>query len=97
MIWQVLRLIKYQFDILFAPSSQIYLADLLSRAAREPNREETMAGQRVEMHISTIVAADNMYNDSMLEEKRKESNKDNDHLQTLEKVRRGWKNLLRNI
>ena len=66
-----MRLIKYQFDILFAPSSQIYLADLLSRAAREPNRKETIARQRVEMHVNTIVAADDMYEDGMLEELRK--------------------------
>ena len=85
-----MRLIKYQFDILFAPSSQIYLADLLSRAAREPNREETMAGQRVEMYVNTIVAADDMYEDGMLEELRKESSQDNNYLQALEEVRGGW-------
>ena len=72
-----LRLTRYQFKIFFTPGNQMYLADLLSRPAREPNRSETMQGQRVEMHVSTIVAADDMYKKGMLEEEGKESNKYN--------------------
>ena len=68
----------------------MHLADLLSRAAREPNRDEIMAGQRVEMHVNTIVAADDMYEDGMLEELRKESSNDNNYLQALEEVRGSW-------
>ena len=34
-----LRLMRYQFEIFFTPGNRMYLADLLSRAAREPNRE----------------------------------------------------------
>ena len=64
---------RYQFEIFFTPGNRMYLADLLSRAAREPNREEAMAGQRVEMHVNTIVAADDMYEDGMLEELRSQS------------------------
>ena len=33
--------------------------------------EETMTGQRVEMHVNTIVVADDMYEDGMLEELKK--------------------------
>ena len=47
-----------------------------------------MAGQRVKMYVNTIVAADDMYEDGMLEELRKESSKDN--LQALEEVIGGW-------
>ena len=43
----------------------MYLADLLTRTARKPNKEETMVGERAEMHVSTIVAADDMYEDGM--------------------------------
>ena len=43
------------------------LANVLSRAERELNREETMAEQRVEMHISIMIRADDdMYKDGML-------------------------------
>ena len=80
---------RYQFEIFFTPGNQMYLADLLSTAARESNREETMAGQRVEMHVKTVVAADDMHEDGMLEELRKESSQDNNYLQALEEVRRG--------
>ena len=80
-----LRLISCQFDIFFTPGNQMYLADLLSRAAKEPNREETMAGQRVETHVSTIVAADDMYK----EELRRKNGKNNNYLQALEEVRGG--------
>ena len=64
-----LRLSRYQFDILFPPGNQwqMYLSDLLSRAAREPNKEETMVGQRIEIYVSTIVAADDMYKAGTLE------------------------------
>ena len=41
-----LRLMKYQYDIFFTLGNQMYLADLFSRAAREPNRKDTMAGQK---------------------------------------------------
>ena len=69
----------------------MYLADLLSRAVRDPSREETMQGQKVEMHVKTTVAADDMCEDGMLEELRKERViKDNNYLQALEEVRRGW-------
>ena len=68
----------------------MYLADLLSRAARNSNIEETMAEQRVEMHVNTIIAADNMYTDGMLEELRKESSKQNNFIQALEEVGGGW-------
>ena len=60
-----------EFDIFVTPGNRMYLADLLSRAAREPNREETMARQRVEMHVNTLVATDDMYDGGMLEELRK--------------------------
>ena len=49
-----------------------------------------MAGQRVEMHVNTIVAADDMYEDGMLEELRKDNSQDNNYLQALEEVRGGW-------
>ena len=65
----------------------MYMADLLLRAARETNREETMARQRVEMDVNTKVVADDMYEDGMLEELRKESSKNNNFLQVLEEVR----------
>ena len=42
-----LRLRRYKFDIFFTLGNQMYLADLLSIAVREPNRdnrEETIAG-----------------------------------------------------
>ena len=77
---------RYQFEIFFTPGNQMYLADLLSRAAKEPNREETMAGQRVETHVRTIVAADDMYK----EELRRKNGKNNNYLQALEEVRGGW-------
>ena len=38
----------------------MYLADLLPRAATEPNREETIKGPKVKMHVRTIVATDDM-------------------------------------
>ena len=62
-----LRLMRSQFDIFFTPGNQVYLADLLSRAVGGPNREETMQGQKVEMHVKTTVAADDMFEDGMLE------------------------------
>ena len=39
-----------------------------------------MAGKRVEMHVSTIVAADDMHDDGMLEEMEKQSYKDKNYL-----------------
>ena len=63
-----LRLIKYKFEILFTPGNQTYLADSISRAAREPIREETMAGRKVDIHVNTMAATDDMYKDGMLED-----------------------------
>ena len=44
----------------------------------------------MEIQVTTIVAADDMYEDGMLKEMRKESNKNTNYLQVLEEVRRGW-------
>ena len=85
-----LRLSRNQFDILFTPGNQMYLSDLLSRAAREPNKEETMVGQRIEIYVSTIVAADDMYKAGTLEKLKKDSSKDNNYLHVLEEKRGGW-------
>ena len=82
-----MRLMRYQFDIFFKPGKQMYLADLLSRATREPNREETMTRQRLDMHVNPIVVADDMYEDGILEELRKKSNRNDNYLQALEEVR----------
>ena len=71
---------RYQFEIFFISGNRMYLVDLLSRVARELNREATMAGQRVEMYVNIIVAVDDMYEDGMLEELRKESSQDNNYL-----------------
>ena len=67
----------------------MYLADLLLRAAREYNKEKTMQGQRVDMHVATIVAADNIYKDSMLEKIKNKSNKNHNYLRALEEVKGG--------
>ena len=42
------------------------------------------------MHVSTIVAVDDLYKDGMLKKIRKKRNKNNNHLQTLDEVRKGW-------
>ena len=61
-----LRLMRYWFDILFTPGNQATKCTWLTY-----NIEETMTGQRVEMHVNTIVVADDMYEDGMLEELKK--------------------------
>ena len=67
----------------------MFMADLSSRPAGIPSREDRESAPRVEMHVYSIIQAEEMFDDLMLDEIRREDLEDRVYQQITEQVRRG--------
>ena len=85
-----LRLMRYRFEIFHTQGSKMFLADLLSRPAGEMTKQEEERGKRVEMHVGTIIKAEEMFDDMMMEEVRKEAEEDPIYQRVKREIESGW-------
>lgn len=85
-----LRLMRYNFTIFHTPGSKMILADLLSRPAGVPTPKEERRAKKVEMHVGSILLADETLDDMMTEEIRKTAAADILYNQVVNEVESGW-------
>lgn len=85
-----LRLMRYDFKIFYTPGPQMFLADLLSRPAGEATSQERERAQRVELHVRMTIETEEMHDDIMLEEIRRQGSGDEIYQRVLSEIRSDW-------
>lgn len=92
----MMRLQRYDMDLVYTPGKYIVLADALSRApvppqAVTPDRKtETKSSQEVERHINLVVSSLPV-SDRVLKKIAKETEQDETLQAVAEKLKKGWK------
>ena len=85
-----LRLMRYSFTIFHTPGTQMFLADALSRPAEEVTNKERAKESRVEGHIRQVIAANEEYDDGVLQEIRRQGDEDETYQRVIKEVELGW-------
>lgn len=86
-----MRLMRYHFEIFHTPGTQMYLADMLSRPAGEPTKQENDRSARVEMHVRATTEAEEIYDDQILQEIKEKGEKDEIYQSVIRQIQRGWR------
>ena len=79
-----MRLMRYSYDIFHTPGSKMFIADLLSRP---PTGEEVTKIARIEMHIASIILAED---DALVKEIKRQAEIDQDYQMIVRAIREGW-------
>lgn len=85
-----LRLMRYHFSVFHTPGTEMYLADLLSRPARDANNEEYTKASRVEHHLRVLLESEEIYDDQMLQEIREKGRTEAIYQRVLREISLGW-------
>ena len=79
-----MRLMRYCYDIFHMPGIKMFIADLLSRP---PTKDEADKISRVEMHIQSLLSAEE---DNLIEEIKVKSVLDKEYQDIVKFIREGW-------
>ena len=79
-----MRLMRYCYNIFHTPGNKMFIADLLSRP---PTKDEAEKVSRVEMHIQSLLSAEE---DGLIEEIKAESVLDKEYQDIIRFIREGW-------
>ena len=81
---------RYWFEIFHTPGSQMDLADMLARPAKDATGVEFERCWKVEMHVSRMIESQDMYDDQILEEICARGLEDELHQRVLSEIKSCW-------